>query len=255
MKSLSRKTSGNKPYPCCWHMKKLVIVLLFSLWMGGQVDTKTRKESLLSIVPNQLFNETFEQVTYASDALDSMYEAVDGTKQAVFLWGKVGLLLFAPLAQILVWSGYMMRKSMSFLWPWLEIMFDQLMICSSWFQFYLMELLAVLYRVTEIFWSNFIEQDGWNIFFEVMTPVVLIFAWMLKKLISRQRYLQRLGTWFSNLKENIVSKYQRLLGYVTKRSLAAATVVPHLIFFSPWACVIIFFQKSFRFYHRAIFHI
>lgn len=58
--------------------------------MGAQVEREERIAAIQRVIPASLDNNgTSGHVQYIGEVLDATYEAVEGTKKAVFLWGKV----------------------------------------------------------------------------------------------------------------------------------------------------------------------
>jgi hypothetical protein len=68
----------------------LVFVVVPLLWMGAQVTREERLSAIQRVLPSSLdTEEASATVQYVSEVLDATYDAVEGTKQAAFLWGKV----------------------------------------------------------------------------------------------------------------------------------------------------------------------
>jgi hypothetical protein len=57
---------------------------------------------------------------------------------------------------------------------------------------YLGQALEVLGESSKRAWVLFLEQDKWNIFFEVMTPISLVLVVLLKKEFVRRKYVMPL---------------------------------------------------------------
>lgn len=129
-----------------------------------------------------------------------------------------------------------------------------------WAQPYLLVLLDYGIRLCQVMWQKFLEQDSWNIFLEVMTPVALLLLWMLKNHIVKRkyadqnistnepRYVEKLQNFYHTVKQNVRRKYRDLMASVRKRSLIVASFIPHLLLFIPIGGVIYFLPGLFAYY-------
>lgn len=90
--------------------------------MGAQVGREDRLLAIQRVIPSTLASpKTDTFVAHIGEVLDATYEAVEGTKVAVFLWGKVGLLTGGPLFTGSIYLLLTVGDFFSFLWPYFEI--------------------------------------------------------------------------------------------------------------------------------------
>lgn len=107
----------------CWCTQTLfasfVVIFAILLWMGAQVDSDTRKAAIIKgfhFVPQGLHEFS---VDYVLGVLDCAYEAIEGTKTALFMWSKV-TPSSAPLLTVVRLGWW--SEDPSFNSPWLCFM-------------------------------------------------------------------------------------------------------------------------------------
>jgi hypothetical protein len=128
---------------------------------------------------------------------------------------KVGFLTVGPLMKILVTVSTLLGYLLSFLYPTILWFMYALLHCHCYsfdllFRGYFTVFWEKFVEIADYFWIFskpylaqalevlilsgkragvlFFEQDKWNIFFEVMTPLSLVLVVLLKKEFMRRKY-------------------------------------------------------------------